>query len=301
MATLLGFIICSLLLRSKKYKLGWLTAFYGIYYGIARLLIEGMRTDSLYLWIGSTQTDIKISQLVSIFTMALGAVTLLRIYRKDALYSKLFKTPSHLVAKTRWVLLGIATALVGVSIFAYIKGGESMFILGFACDVVALYALGAMFAFHQRRKLYCPNCHTSHVQNIGEVDKLTLTALIALATTVVSIVLMLIFAIYGAKNKAPNSIVVAVIMLLIAVASTVLAFSCKTKLKKNFHQDMSLQHVKDALSPQLVTMDCCDATQTIAVCKLLLLIYPYNVYQDFGIAHLTEWVDPEKKDKPSKN
>ena len=82
--TFAGFLICVLLLtRSKHYKLGWCTAFYGIYYGIVRLVIEGLRTDSLFLWIGTRQTDIKISQLVSVFTIVLGLWTLSKIYRKQ--------------------------------------------------------------------------------------------------------------------------------------------------------------------------------------------------------------------------
>ncbi len=299
LATFVGFVICLLLLRSKKYKLGWLTAFYGIYYGIARLLIEGMRTDSLYLWIGSTQTDIKISQLVSIFTMALGVVTIIRIYRKNwfSWYTKLFQTPSHMVAKTRWVLLALSLALVGVSVFAYLRGGESMFILGFACDVIALYALGAMLAFHQRRKLYCPTCHTPHVQNIAGDDKLVLTTLIALLVSFVSIALMAVFVFNGIKNSAPNSIVVAVILLIVVVVSVVLAFNCKRKLYQQFNKNLSLELVKQAFAPQQVTMDCCQATQTIAVNKLLLLIYPFQQYTNFGIDHLIPWVDPAKKDK----
>jgi len=91
---LVGFLICVLVLtRSKHYKLGWCSAFYGIYYGIVRLVIEGMRTDSLYLYIGTLETDIKISQLVSVLTITFGLWTLSRIYRKQlyAWYAKLFQ------------------------------------------------------------------------------------------------------------------------------------------------------------------------------------------------------------------
>ena len=93
--TFLGFLICVLVLtRSKRYKLGWCAAFYGIYYGIVRLVIEGFRTDSLYLFVGHIETDIKISQLVSVFAIIFGVLTLTKIYRKEihALYKNCLKT-----------------------------------------------------------------------------------------------------------------------------------------------------------------------------------------------------------------
>jgi len=298
LATFCGFVICLLLLRSKKYKLGWLTAFYGIYYGIARLLIESLRTDSLYLWIGTTQTDIKISQLVSIFTIVLGIVTIVRIYRKDLYnaYGKLFKSPLKQVSATRWLLLAVSLLLVAVSVFAFVKGGESMFILGVVCDAAALYSFGAMLAFNQRKKLCCPSCNTCHVDNLNPVDKLTLVVLCSLAIAFVAVALMVVFVVLGAKNQSPNSIVVAVILLAVTIACMAKAFGCKKQLKQH-NQDLSVNLFKAALSPQQQTLNCCGTVKTVATCKLLLLFYPYNQYKDFGISHLKPWIDPDKKTK----
>ena len=59
----------------KKYD-GEVISIYFIGYGIARLIIEGMRTDSLWLVPGV----IRISQLVSIILIAIGAAYIL--YRR---------------------------------------------------------------------------------------------------------------------------------------------------------------------------------------------------------------------------
>ena len=302
MATFTGFVICLLLLRSKRYKLGWLTAFYGIYYGIARLLIEGLRTDSLFLWIGTKQTDIKISQLVSIFTIALGIVTILRMYRKQLYngYGKLFKDETSKLSTTKWLLLALSVVLVGVSIFAYIKGGESMFILGFACDVVAIYAFFAMFAFVQRQKAYCSTCGKSFMPTLTAVDKIVLTIFTCLLVAFLSIILMVAFAVMGSIKHAPNSIVVAVIFAIIAVVSLIACFNSKTKLKQDCNQDLTAQILANALfKPQTVEITGCSDAKTITLNKLLLFVYPYDSYRNFGIDHLTEWVDPDK-DKKSK-
>lgn len=89
MATLLGFVICLLLLRNKHYRDGWCLLFYGIYYGTVRLIIEGFRTDSLYLAIPDfanktlINTGIRISQAVSVIAIVLAAVRLIIMYRKE--------------------------------------------------------------------------------------------------------------------------------------------------------------------------------------------------------------------------
>ena len=63
---LLGFIILIIIRKLTKRKDGIMTFSYFIWYGIGRLFIEGLRTDSLYL--GS----FRISQLVSIFLIITG-------------------------------------------------------------------------------------------------------------------------------------------------------------------------------------------------------------------------------------
>ncbi len=66
---IVGFIILLLIKRFYYWKIGQSTAFYLIWYGIGRYLIESLRTDSLMLF------DFKIAQLVSIF-MVVGGVIL---------------------------------------------------------------------------------------------------------------------------------------------------------------------------------------------------------------------------------
>ena len=65
---LLGFIFLIILRKIIKRKKGIITFSYFIWYGIGRLLIEGLRTDSLYLG------DYRISQIVSIILIILGII-----------------------------------------------------------------------------------------------------------------------------------------------------------------------------------------------------------------------------------
>lgn len=63
---LLGFVILITIRKLTKRKDGIMTFSYFIWYGIGRLFIEGLRTDSLYLG------DFRISQLVSIILIITG-------------------------------------------------------------------------------------------------------------------------------------------------------------------------------------------------------------------------------------
>jgi hypothetical protein len=66
---LIGFVILMLLRYLwKKYNTGQLTGFYLLWYGIGRLYIESLRTDSLMLG------NIKIAQLISILFIVSGFV-----------------------------------------------------------------------------------------------------------------------------------------------------------------------------------------------------------------------------------
>ena len=65
---LLGFIILLIIRNKTNRKKGMVTYTYFIWYGIGRLFIEGLRTDSLY--IGS----IRVSQLVSIILVIIDIV-----------------------------------------------------------------------------------------------------------------------------------------------------------------------------------------------------------------------------------
>lgn len=74
MWNLIGFVI--LLIVFNKYKTsGIATATYLIYYGLGRVLIEGLRTDSLYLW----NTSIRVSQLLSAILILVGCAILVFI------------------------------------------------------------------------------------------------------------------------------------------------------------------------------------------------------------------------------
>ena len=63
-----GFLALLIIRKYKYLKRGQLTGFYLIWYGIARFLIEGLRTDSLYLG------PIKMAQLVSVIFVIVGII-----------------------------------------------------------------------------------------------------------------------------------------------------------------------------------------------------------------------------------
>lgn len=82
---IVGFLLIYLVIRNfKKLYLGLLTCSYFIWYGIGRFMIEGMRTDSLY--IGGGTSGIRVSQVVSIILIVAGVagVTYILKRKKDA-------------------------------------------------------------------------------------------------------------------------------------------------------------------------------------------------------------------------
>ena len=74
---LLGVLILIYIRRRKSNITGKQISFYLIWYGLGRLVIEGMRTDSLYL--GS----FRISQIVSLIAIAIGLIWSIIIYIKN--------------------------------------------------------------------------------------------------------------------------------------------------------------------------------------------------------------------------
>ncbi len=74
---LLGFIIMLIVRRSKKTKIGTLTAIYLMWYGIGRFFIEGMRTDSLMLG------GFRVAQIISIIMFIIGLLAIMIISRKS--------------------------------------------------------------------------------------------------------------------------------------------------------------------------------------------------------------------------
>ena len=83
---LIGFIILLLLKRKKKLKIGTLTSFYLIWYGIERFFVEGLRTDSLMLG------PIKIAQIMSILFVLSGIVVAIYCFKKQ---KKLYKEENY--------------------------------------------------------------------------------------------------------------------------------------------------------------------------------------------------------------
>ena len=69
--------------KRRKYK-GEVFLLYGIWYGLERMVVEGLRTDSLYI----ANTTIRVSQLLSAIIFVVGIVMLLiNIKRKDSFYA----------------------------------------------------------------------------------------------------------------------------------------------------------------------------------------------------------------------
>lgn len=73
---LLGVLIIYQIRRKKSNIIGKQISFYMIWYGIGRLIIEGMRSDSLYLG------TFRVSQLVSIAIIIIGLIGNIIIYKK---------------------------------------------------------------------------------------------------------------------------------------------------------------------------------------------------------------------------
>lgn len=264
--TLLGFILCvAVLTRSKRYKLGWCSAFYGIFYGAVRLVIESMRTDSLYLFVGNTATDIKISQLVSIFAIIFGVWTLTKIYRKElhALYKKLFKNDLDEISKSRWILLSIAIALFSVSAVMFVLcgvtkstqevGGESYLVAGVVLLAVAIYAGLGVWSLFDRMKVY--NAETG--ERVIEPEfwqterEKTFTAAICYVIVIGILCIFGLFSLikWGIVDKIPNGTVLFVAAYGCAVAIALVKFIPTLKqlhaLGKTNHSDNQSDSLTD--------------------------------------------------------
>ena len=80
----LGFIICLIIKNAKNTKIGDLTAFYLMWYGAGRFLIESLRTDSLMLG------GLKVAQVISFIMIIIGIVILIVNSNKKQ-YDDLYK------------------------------------------------------------------------------------------------------------------------------------------------------------------------------------------------------------------
>lgn len=74
---LIGLIVMLIIRNTKINKLGILTSFYFIWYGIGRFLIEMLRTDSLMF------LNIKVAQFISIIFILIGIIVLIYSLKKD--------------------------------------------------------------------------------------------------------------------------------------------------------------------------------------------------------------------------
>ena len=153
LCTGIGFVIVLLLLRSKKYRTGQLAAFYGIYYGIVRLAIESLRSDSLYLWVGGFNTGIKISQAVSVFTILFGLYRLGYIYRHELFekYKKFFKTDADEVKTSIILLISLMAVCVCLAVIFFIIGEANIVLVGFVL-LIAAFMMGCGLVLNLDRK-----------------------------------------------------------------------------------------------------------------------------------------------------
>lgn len=313
--TLLGFIICvAVLTRSKRYKLGWCSAFYGIFYGAVRLVIESFRTDSLYLYVGATQTDIKISQLVSVFAILFGVITLTKIYRKElhALYKKLFKNDYDEVSKSRWILLGVAITLlaVGVTMLALSSvtksqtgnGGESYLIAGVVITAVALYAGLGVWSLFDRLKVYDAESGERVIEpeNWQTEREKAFTATICYGVAMGVLLVFGLFSLikWGIVDKISNGTVLFVAALGCIVAIALVKFVPTLKRLLSFDKTAKAEQADAQTSDKTAEQnDKSVAVRHVSLNKFLLFVFPPKVYLDYGVSHLVPYVDKEAEAK----
>ena len=278
------------LARSKRYKLGWITAFYGIYYGIVRLVIEGMRSDSLFLYIGTLETDIKISQLVSVLTITFGLWTLSKIYRKQlhALYGKMFTSERQEVSVSRWILCALSGVSLAVAIVMFVLGGESRLLVGIALTLLSVYSALGVWSLWDRLQLYCNGCGKRSADiNAAESDyDKHLTATICYSVVFAVLVGAGLFSLirWGIMDGIPNGVVLFVVLGALAAAIALWKIVPAAKeLTKSVPEHIVLS----------VNCDCGKTTE-VKLNKFLLFVFPPKVYVDYGVENLHEWIDPEK-------
>lgn len=157
LCTGIGFVIVMLLMRSKHYRTGMLASFYGIYYGAVRFAIESLRSDSLYLWIGSYNTGIKISQAVAIITILMGVYRLCYIYRKElfAKYQSFFKDRYREVVASIGILGGLAAVNFTLSVVFFCLGGAKLVFSGVILLIAALLFGCGLVINLDRKKRFC--------------------------------------------------------------------------------------------------------------------------------------------------
>ena len=81
---LLGFVLLHFYGKYRQRYPGQIFYMYLVWYGFERMLVEGLRHDSLYLW----NTGIRVSQVLSAIIMVIGIIMLIKnIKREDPFYA----------------------------------------------------------------------------------------------------------------------------------------------------------------------------------------------------------------------
>lgn len=98
----IGFVLIVFVINKKRKFAGMTACFYFSWYGFGRMFIEGLRTDSLYLFNGAT---LRVSQLIAVltFVVATSAIIVLSLKAKkqpnDLSASVYYLTPDELTKK----------------------------------------------------------------------------------------------------------------------------------------------------------------------------------------------------------
>ncbi len=81
---LLGFLVLYIIMRKRRKFSGQLFLCYGVWYGFERMVVEGLRSDSLYI----ANTSIRVSQALSAVLMLVSLVLLIALYVKFSKHPK---------------------------------------------------------------------------------------------------------------------------------------------------------------------------------------------------------------------
>lgn len=80
---LLGFVILHFYGKYKQKYAGQIFYMYLVWYGFERMIVEGLRTDSLYLPFSPFGLDIRVSQLLSLLIFLIGIILLILNRKKE--------------------------------------------------------------------------------------------------------------------------------------------------------------------------------------------------------------------------
>lgn len=123
---LLGFVILHFYGKYRQRYAGQIFFNYLVWYGFERMIVEGLRTDSLYMHFQIFGNAVRVSQLLSAIIFIVGIVMLLiNIKRKDSFYADYrrkkvsaqvkqeVKNETELLKKEYSITPGLAVVIVG--------------------------------------------------------------------------------------------------------------------------------------------------------------------------------------------